>query len=129
MSVASLLVPRVYKTGVSTPSWPSWSSSGDPDGVATNTEPPVLLHSPPLHTRVVHLHAHSWLVYVRRDIILAKSNLRDFLRESLSGSAAIGRERGRDDALALAGWDDPLTMNYVERRNKLSSKTEGVSIF
>lgn len=86
------------------------------------------MHSP--HTRVVHLHAHSWLVYVRRDIILAKSkHLRDFLRESLSGSAAIGRERGRDDALALAGWDDPLTMNYVERRNKLSSKTEGVSIF
>lgn len=48
----------------------------------------------------LHLHAHSCLVYVRRDIILAKSkHLRDFLRESSSGSA-IGRERGRN-ALAF----------------------------
>lgn len=48
----------------------------------------------------LHLHAHSCLVYVRRDIILAKSkHLRDFLRESSSGSA-IERERGRN-ALAF----------------------------
>lgn len=106
VSVASLLVPRVYKPPAPhlrciswSWSW-SWSSSGDRDGVATNTgEPPESYLDRVLvlvaHTCVVHLHAHSWLVYVRRDIILAKSkHLRDFLRESSSGSAVGGSVGG-----------------------------------
>lgn len=97
VSVASLLVPRVYKPPSPhlrciSSSW-SWSSSGDRHGVAR------IQHLDRVRSSL-HLHAHSCLVYVRRDIILAKSkHLRDFLRESFSGSA-IGRERGRN-ALAF----------------------------
>lgn len=104
VSVASLLVPRVYKPpGLhlgrisSSPlsSWPSSSSSSSGDEYREPLESYASRTCFVAHT-CAHLHAHSWLVYVRRDIILARSkHLRDFLLESSSGSAHC-RERGRD---------------------------------
>lgn len=130
VSVASLLVPRVYKppglhlgrisssplssSWSSSSSWPS--SSGDRDGVATNTEPLRNRTCFVAHT-CAHLHAHSWLVYVRRDIILAKSkHLRDFLLESSSGSAHC-RERGRE-ALWQRGEGWVMVVTHSRQRRK-----------
>lgn len=126
VSVASLLVPRVYKPpGLhlgrisSSPlsSWPSWSSSSSGDEYREPLESYASRTCFVAHT-CAHLHAHSWLVYVRRDIILARSkHLRDFLLESSSGSAHC-RERGRDALWQRGGEGWVMVVTHSRQRRK-----------